>query len=906
MLKNILPFGDKHRDPYAEHIIYEHRNFDVKGLTTQGVYTLELAQVFVELGLGPQTVEQASADPIRPMPQTLQQGRHSIWEYLTSRKMKGQPLVVLGPPGSGKTTLLKHLAISLAPAKPDKTITQGYDRLPILLFLRNHAQIIRENPRYSLLDAIQAEQKKWEISLPTGWFQDHLKKGACLVMLDGLDEVADLETRRHVVAWVEKQLNQHAQNQFVISSRPFGYRVNPLQRAVVLEVHPFSITQVESFVHNWYLANEIMSTQREDPGVRMQARQGADDLIWRLRRAHVLLDMAVNPLLLTMIATVHRYRSSLPGRRVELYAEICEVFLGKRQQARGIVHDLTPAQKQRVLQPLAYYMMQQKQREIARETAVSVIKAPLSRVSPQTAGEQFLEMIVNSSGLLVEREVGVYSFAHLTFQEFLAAAHVQDRKLERELITHVDDTWWHETIRLYAAQVDATNIVRACLMRRQPSIQALTLAMECLDEAREVQSELRNIFERLERSVDNQNPEVRRISAEVTLALRMKRLVRLDEDRAADNLLVTHAEYQLFLEDMLRQDKYHHPDHWQSNQFVVGQGRHPVAGMRPFDALAFCEWLTDKEQGEWMYRLPKSNELEVILANSEAEETAQLPRAFWYVSRSGFETYRNGLVKSLPHTQLQESVMQRFYDDWRLHPRLPHLKKAGELLHKQVLSRAFTMSDLDRNFNLDRLQSPDIVQDVNLVRDRATRTRVQTIDQALNYINAFVQRPSSSYGELQLDNIVQLAQRVATDIDHAKQLSDAPQQARLLVQHLERAQAHVQVRDQILPTPLLRALNASLLEANNLLNSLYDAHMQARKRVRMNAILFINDLIQDLSDPNAANISYSRQQMRQLLQAYVDLYLDFAMLEARIGQQLPALEGIRIVRERKQPITTVH
>ncbi|MCA9931692.1 MAG: hypothetical protein KC419_24585, partial [Anaerolineales bacterium] len=127
---------------------------------------------------------------------------------------------------------------------------------------------------------------------------------------------------------------------------------------------PFSIMQVEQFVHRWYLANEIMSAQREDPGVQMEARSGAEDLLMRLRRAHVLLDMAVNPLLLTMIATVHRYRSSLPGRRVELYAEICEVFLGKRQQARGLAFDLTPAQKQRVLQPLAYHMMHEKQREI--------------------------------------------------------------------------------------------------------------------------------------------------------------------------------------------------------------------------------------------------------------------------------------------------------------------------------------------------------------------------------------------------------------------------------------------------------------------------------------------------------------------------------------------------------------
>ena len=94
----------------------------------------------------------------------------------------------------------------------------------------------------------------------------------------------------------------------------------------------------------------------------------------KLRGNPALSDLAVNPLLLTMIATVHRYRSTLPGRRVELYYEICEVFLGKHQQARGISLDFTPEQKKHVLEPLAWSMMTGNKREIAREDAASAIK----------------------------------------------------------------------------------------------------------------------------------------------------------------------------------------------------------------------------------------------------------------------------------------------------------------------------------------------------------------------------------------------------------------------------------------------------------------------------------------------------------------------------------------------------
>ena len=66
-------------------------------------------------------------------------------------------------------------------------------------------------------------------------------------------------------------------------------------------------------------------------GVREDAKQQADDLIKRIRDSAPLAAMAVNPLLLTMIATVHRRGTALPGRRVDLYKELesCTLVRGK-------------------------------------------------------------------------------------------------------------------------------------------------------------------------------------------------------------------------------------------------------------------------------------------------------------------------------------------------------------------------------------------------------------------------------------------------------------------------------------------------------------------------------------------------------------------------------------------------
>lgn len=512
-----------YRREYLQYLLDRHQSFDVKGLTTQGVYTLDLAHVFVELTMRSQAPHEVTSNPIQ-LPEDLQQGQHTIWGYLQHGK---QPLVILGPPGTGKTTLLKNVTLTLI-NRDSRKKNNAPNKLPIILFLRNHVQGIvnatKEQP-YSLEDAIQKDLRRWGIDVPGNWFRNQLKKGRCLIMLDGLDEVSDPIHRQQVAAWVEQKIEIYKQNQFIITSRPHGYRNNPLSGVSILEIRPFNAKKQEEFIKNWYLANEILSQQKDDASVRMVAAEGATDLIRRLRSTHNLTELAVSPLLLTMIATIHKYRSSLPGRRVELYAEIFEVFLGKRQQAKGLFLDVTPSQRQNVLQLLSWYMMNQRQREISAEKAASIIQpALLADSMPESTPELFLKNIEQDSGLLVERESGVYAFSHITFQEYLAAAHIlQDQQLLGNLLDHVTDSWWHETLLLYAAQTDATPIIEACLNNeKQSDINALLLAIDCAAEAQELQP---GVLERLSKALDkaqtNNDPEQINLLSEARSRLHM-------------------------------------------------------------------------------------------------------------------------------------------------------------------------------------------------------------------------------------------------------------------------------------------------------------------------------------------------------------------------------------------------
>ncbi len=435
---------------YSQHLSYRHRTFDVKGFSTQGPYALELEQIYVDLAIDPALLNAGEQSPIsipKPIPAPANQAKSGdphIFAWLLADPHGPHNFAIVGPPGSGKTTLLKHLALTLAARKP-----RHLKLTPILLFLREHSAAIAANPQVPITDLIEATLK--DVPPPPRWFAALLKSGKCLIMLDGLDEVADPNLRAKVVFWVERQRDIHGANRFLVSSRPNGYRQNPIDGFTLLRALPFTHRQVEKFVRNWYLANEIMAHQKDDPGVKQEATRGAEDLLNRLQSTPNLQDLAVNPLLLTLIATVHRYRSELPGRRVELFAEICDVFLGKRQIARGLELDLTPAQKIRVLRVLAYEMMCRNVREIKASDAANIISEPLKLVSPTAEPIAFFKSIEDSSGLVVEHELGEYAFAHLTFQEYLASLHIKEENLLSSLSRDISLTWWHEVARLYAA-----------------------------------------------------------------------------------------------------------------------------------------------------------------------------------------------------------------------------------------------------------------------------------------------------------------------------------------------------------------------------------------------------------------------------------------------------------------------
>lgn len=585
------------RRVYLRQLRASVRDMETVGIATQSEFVFRMRQVYVDVSVVPQPLHNATREPY--LGSVSGGERRSLKSVLrdADRDAASRVLAVIGGPGSGKTTLARNTALELC----EHRRRPWRRRLPVLLYLRDHATaLLADEP--PTLGTVAVSAGWLEGKVPARWLDRRLDRGGCVVLLDGLDEVADRADRDRVVAWVARQIQRHPDNVYVVTSRPHGYETNPLPGAEVLQVRRFTWGQIELFLRQWAFATESRARQGTEREIRAIANRNATDLLTRLRGQPALYELAANPLLLTMTANVHRYRGQLPGSRAELYAEMCDVLLHRRAEARGLsdATGLGGPHKRHVAQHLALAMMRARVRDWPVRDAATAIRRPLRQVPGTVTAEVFLTE-ARKSGLLVEREHGVYGFAHLTLQEYLAAAQLGDSRTDSTVLTtHVDDPWWRETILLWSASNDATPVINACLDRN--TVPALALALDCVDQARTVDPEVR---ERVERTDGPADAARLRLLIGVLAARSLRETIQLDDTTALCARPVPRLVYLQFVREE-REAGRHHDD------LVDTDGpeadNRAMVGMQAGDAERFVAWL-NAVTGDAGYRLPTPEEL---------------------------------------------------------------------------------------------------------------------------------------------------------------------------------------------------------------------------------------------------------------------------------------------------------
>jgi predicted NACHT family NTPase len=365
-------------------------------------------------------------------------------------------LMVLGKPGSGKTTFLQWVAVNC-----DKGKFQS-DKVPIFIRLKNFAEDTRgDGSKYRLLNYIIEEFVSYRIA-DKSVIERILIEGRALIMLDGLDEVLEKD-EDEVIRQINFIVEKYFKNQFIITCRIAAYKYK-FKKFTDVEVTDFNGQQVESFAKKWFVAVAKNSKKMGEA----QAAKFIKTL--QRRKNQQIRELAVTPILLNLTCLVFSKKASLPSNRAKLYEEGLEILLNRWDRERGIerdevYRDLTVPHKFKLLTEIAtilfkqneYFFEQNKAEKIITKYLSNLMNRKIDLIELPYKSKAVLKSIEAQHGLLVERARKIYSFSHLTFQEYLTARWITSNEDWQCLLNHISSKNWREVFLLVLAKLESAD-----------------------------------------------------------------------------------------------------------------------------------------------------------------------------------------------------------------------------------------------------------------------------------------------------------------------------------------------------------------------------------------------------------------------------------------------------------------
>jgi hypothetical protein len=341
-----------------------------------------------------------------------------------------QHLLITGEPGAGKSTLSSHLAWSLSRIwlREDTSLNSPVDEplLPVRIAARtllgetgSWSTVLGHAARRSLGHSLIADPDP-------GLFRGRVQGARWIVMVDGLDEVADRISRAEVIRMIALHTRTDGNYRFVITSRPLpDGELAPLRVPSLGEyaMEPFGAEELKTFAGKWFAA------QYED---KASARAAAERFLDEVEDGR-LQELVHNPLLATIAAvnaTVDP-TNQLPTSRLSLYQRFFDHLLTRRDAGRAdlrrryaseperlALHLWLDDEKRRLLGVLGQHRLAGE--ESLFEAALTWIREHgrehLALDGWQTDVRDFL----HGTGLLVQEQHD-YRFLHHSFAEFFAA-----------------------------------------------------------------------------------------------------------------------------------------------------------------------------------------------------------------------------------------------------------------------------------------------------------------------------------------------------------------------------------------------------------------------------------------------------------------------------------------------------
>ncbi len=357
-------------------------------------------------------------------------------------------LVILGLPGSGKSTFVKYLALCLAGSEIDG-------------WARQSSAVMLENWSHGALTPIYVELRRFVASkyfpsdVKTPVTSDHLwsyiqndlldkelkeyaedlrydlEHGHTVLILDGLDEVpfpeGKLKDRQRQLIGLAHSINtRFPTSRVIFASRPYAYQGWTLPG--------FNAVTITSFAdqHRIELAKRLYLAARIDETTAAEKSRALNSQL-----ANIDSELKDRPLFVTLMATIYLKSTSegLPTRRGALYRASIMLLLDRWTTSKPgapslveILGDQSLDDLYNRLASLAYDVHSNYgEQKGTPEIDVGEIYKHLMPLGGIRAA-QLIPYLSENAGVLVspgqDDQKDVFHFAHRTFQEYLAGAHL--------------------------------------------------------------------------------------------------------------------------------------------------------------------------------------------------------------------------------------------------------------------------------------------------------------------------------------------------------------------------------------------------------------------------------------------------------------------------------------------------
>ncbi len=370
-------------------------------------------------------------------------------------------LILLGKAGGGKTTFLKHLATQCICGNLNS------DLVPILVIV---SQFIEDITQHDLLEFIANQMLDSDIHQTQ--LVDLLKHGKIFVLLDGLDEVSENDSIR-VINQIKSFLRRYHKNKFVLTCRIAGQEYD-FDNFIEVELADFDNSQIVQFVEKWFQSRKKIKK--------------ADLLLKNLTKK--IEELATNPLLLTLLCVVFEETGEFPPNRFEIYKEAIDVLLTKWDSRRNIERrhiykKLSIRGKRNLLSHIAYETFEKsayffKQKDLEQLIADYIRNLPQAETDPEeleSDSEKVLKAIEAQHGLLVQRARGIYSFSHLTFQEYFTGRQIgsisdpqASEIVLKKLAEHITERRWREVFEVAVGMLQSADYLLRLIKQQVDSL----------------------------------------------------------------------------------------------------------------------------------------------------------------------------------------------------------------------------------------------------------------------------------------------------------------------------------------------------------------------------------------------------------------------------------------------------